>query len=512
MRSAAHSCFAVQEILLQIVEACAQESETKINPFLYRIYPTLASLARTCTITRDPALDRLWRTQYGLQNLIKCLPAVYWRQRVEDMQLTVASDVDLDDWSRFDIYASRIQELNIDQFGPCDQFELFTPLMRRGYSKTLFPNLKTLKWWSTPRRPLPHVQLVLSPTIRTLIASFSGSPSSASGLTYLPQYCPHIESLRLYLSDEISIVKAEKVLRSLQEIRSLDFTIHDDITESSPACLNGLLNRVSVLPQLETFCVASLPQRVSLIAMPEANTRRFPALKQLTVDSRASCSNFLRTFELENLEHLDITFSPFIVPPDNNTQLMQTVEQVISHSSLKVLHLTYRYSVQVTLESISPAFAFRSLEEFCLYSGPVGVALDDTAIEQLAKAWPDLTELRLLGSIPLTSQSTATPVLPTLQALTYLAQYCPKLETLSIELDAKDPAPIQKRIREGRKFCNTHMKQLSVRRSLIGDTAKVAAFLSELFPNLVDMSGARDGWTEVASSLKAIQTVRSWSL
>lgn len=422
----------------------------------------------------------------------------------------MASDVDLDDWTRFDFYASRILELNIDQFGPWDQYELFAPLIRRGSSQALFPNLRTLKWWSTPRRPLPHIQLVLGPKIHTLTASFTGSPSSASGLTYLPRYCPRIESLRLYLSDEIVIGKIDRALQLLRNIRSLDFAIHDDIAESSPASLNRLLNEVSTLPLLETFSIGSLPQRVSLLAMPTANTRRFPTLKQLTVDTRASCSNFLRTFDLENLQHLDIRFSPFIVPPDNNTQLLQTVEEVVSHASLKVLHLTYRYSVEVTLETIRPAFAFRSLEEFCLYSGPVGVALDDTAIEQLAKAWPDLVELRLLGSIPQISQSSTTPVLPTLQALTYLAQYCPRLETLSIELDGQAPEPIERRIREGRKFCNTHMKQLSLRRSLIGNTAKVAAFLSELFPNLVDMSGAREGWTEVASCLRAIQTVRSW--
>ncbi|KAJ7647962.1 hypothetical protein FB45DRAFT_894875 [Roridomyces roridus] len=42
---------------------------------------TLASLAVTCRALREPALDALWRTQRGIQNIIKCLPSHLWELR-----------------------------------------------------------------------------------------------------------------------------------------------------------------------------------------------------------------------------------------------------------------------------------------------------------------------------------------------------------------------------------------------------------------------------------------------
>lgn len=38
----------------------------------------LAVLARTCTGFHDIALDALWRHQYGILNLIRCMPADLW--------------------------------------------------------------------------------------------------------------------------------------------------------------------------------------------------------------------------------------------------------------------------------------------------------------------------------------------------------------------------------------------------------------------------------------------------
>jgi hypothetical protein len=59
-----HLCLLPPEILLSICE------------FYQPIYlrATLASLARTCRILKEPALDTLWKHIDGFEPLIACLP------------------------------------------------------------------------------------------------------------------------------------------------------------------------------------------------------------------------------------------------------------------------------------------------------------------------------------------------------------------------------------------------------------------------------------------------------
>jgi hypothetical protein len=41
-------------------------------------FPTLSSLARTCQTFQPPALAVLWETQFGLMQLLKCMPSDLW--------------------------------------------------------------------------------------------------------------------------------------------------------------------------------------------------------------------------------------------------------------------------------------------------------------------------------------------------------------------------------------------------------------------------------------------------
>ncbi|KAJ7354493.1 hypothetical protein DFH08DRAFT_855000 [Mycena albidolilacea] len=42
-------------------------------------FPTLSSLARTCQTFQPPALAVLWETQFGLMQLLKCMPSDLWK-------------------------------------------------------------------------------------------------------------------------------------------------------------------------------------------------------------------------------------------------------------------------------------------------------------------------------------------------------------------------------------------------------------------------------------------------
>lgn len=76
-----HQCLRVPEIAAVIAEACAPDYRDAgsfgngSKPKLGAVY----ALARTCRALHGPALDLLWYYQFGLQNLVKCLPTGLWR-------------------------------------------------------------------------------------------------------------------------------------------------------------------------------------------------------------------------------------------------------------------------------------------------------------------------------------------------------------------------------------------------------------------------------------------------
>jgi hypothetical protein len=75
-----HRCLYIPEILCQIISAT--DVEDPAGP-LWGSEPdrfTLASLARTCRLFYEPASDALWKTQYNLCALVKCMPSDSWEE------------------------------------------------------------------------------------------------------------------------------------------------------------------------------------------------------------------------------------------------------------------------------------------------------------------------------------------------------------------------------------------------------------------------------------------------
>lgn len=74
-----HHCLYVPELASRIAEACAPYyrdvcTEATRMPELGTVY----ALARTCRTLQGPALDVIWYYQFGLQNLVKCMPEDLW--------------------------------------------------------------------------------------------------------------------------------------------------------------------------------------------------------------------------------------------------------------------------------------------------------------------------------------------------------------------------------------------------------------------------------------------------
>lgn len=71
-----HHCLSIPEIVLEIVENVHRRHKDAYPNLqdLRTSKQTLVAMARTCTAFQAAALDALWKEQYGLSNLMKCLP------------------------------------------------------------------------------------------------------------------------------------------------------------------------------------------------------------------------------------------------------------------------------------------------------------------------------------------------------------------------------------------------------------------------------------------------------
>ena len=71
-----HACLYVEDILNLIFDHFVVLNS--IGAILGDHVATLHALALCCKAFVDPALDHLWRIQWGIENLIRVLPADLW--------------------------------------------------------------------------------------------------------------------------------------------------------------------------------------------------------------------------------------------------------------------------------------------------------------------------------------------------------------------------------------------------------------------------------------------------
>ncbi|KAJ7608503.1 hypothetical protein DFH06DRAFT_191999 [Mycena polygramma] len=131
----------------------------------------------------------------------------------------------------------------------------------------------------------------------------------------------------------------------------------------------------------------------------------------------------------------------------------------------------------------------------CLSVTALDFDIDDISLEALAKEWSRLENLTLCS----TSKAL---YLPTLECMSFFAQYCPRLTFMHMTLDATAIPPCN--------ICTVQrsLTSLIVEHSDISSSPGVARYLSGFFPNLSSIATERepqqDGhrmWKEVEAQL-----------
>jgi hypothetical protein len=196
------------------------------------------------------------------------------------------------------------------------------------------------------------------------------------------------------------------------------------------------------------------------------------------------------------LQHLSLqTFKSVVLKsptPDHFDRLFSALHRS-SSAALREISLYADFSDPrqsmphpINPDSISLLFPFHNLEVLSIETPTSFKYIDDSLISDIADAWPRLRALRFCD---LQEHDEHTKV--TVFGLLPLSN-CAYLKSLTISLDSTIPDTQTFRKADG-TFYNGSLSHLAVGNSPIEDPEAVAAFLSNVFPNLTSI----DAWVNV---------------
>ncbi|KAJ6512540.1 hypothetical protein C8R45DRAFT_960683 [Mycena sanguinolenta] len=456
---------------------------------------SLYSLARVCRIFSSFALDHLWAHQSTLANILLCMSIDLWevigsgRQR----RLQARRAIEPEDWIRFHVYAPRIKFFSFDDHhDPTHDAwsPVFEMLSAAIDAQHIFPNLRSLTWIARgPNSWFSNVHLLLSPRIKTLLLGVLETPAHLALLPTLPKRCPLLVSLTLTTVPHLYVNCRPRSLMVCGMMFLEQLTV-ESIDQSA-------FEHLSRLQTLKSLTIRSTPDFVPSRAAADA--RKFRNLCDLTL--RQVSHEFLTTLiEMNDVWSFVrlIAYITSIPIAAETARLYALIGHNCDSTTLRTLtinapspdpfHLDLIVRGIVTFDALRPLLAFKALRDVSL--APLGgFSLDDTGIEALAKAWPQISTLRLSGSRYL-----GPPSRVTLGGIEAIARHCPRLMYLAMPFDASVVPS------EGAVITNDELQWLDVEDAVLVDPAAVAAYLIALLPKLEAIVTSRE--REVAEDVR----------
>ncbi|KAG1846073.1 hypothetical protein DFJ58DRAFT_501358 [Suillus subalutaceus] len=447
---------------------------------------TLLALALTCKSFTEPALDLLWRHLGGLEPLIKCLPQSLWKQDGEKLEFQ--SSITLDDWSIFCKYNHRVRSL----LNQCHErysknticgAEIWRVLSCPPFSLPLLPNLTSLTWAKASDQTFQYVRLFVTPKLTMLNISaayyppFTFGPSEQSIMLSIAKSCPSVSHLNFgWNRDEFteSVGDTSTVLQLWSQLTSVKTGI---VSEAA-------ILHLSNLPSLRVLKF-TLPS-----TLVSADTRKllqrlvFCALQELDI----SCKNmvFLDAF-LEKLtitpKVLSFTITHGVGSARALPALISRLSNACAHNSLRQVRLSItgqpaNRDTSIDAAAFQPLFAFNLRKFDFAVDGHCVVRMDDATLLQMAKAWPLLEDLSIIGYSNLNH-------LVTPHSFVLLLWHCPRLVSVAVPInwfmigmhDIPRDIPYQ-------EFSHNALSRLVLVGSKMENPISVAAFISAIAPNV----------------------------
>ncbi|KII88036.1 hypothetical protein PLICRDRAFT_76124, partial [Plicaturopsis crispa FD-325 SS-3] len=133
----------------------------------------------------------------------------------------------------------------------------------------------------------------------------------------------------------------------------------------------------------------------------------------------------------------------------------------------------------IEVKTLEPLLSFHALTEF-VCDVVSGYDLDDVGLTRMAQAWPSLQVLGLSSERGWLKRSRVT-----LDGLTCLIRLCPRLVQVGIVIDASNHTFLTS---TAPPVHNYNIVAFSIGNSLVAQEKWVAAYLSDLTPNLTRIS------------------------
>lgn len=358
-----------------------------------------------------------------------------------------------------------------------------------------FPNLKEIFWGVRGRDYLAFVNLFLAPQLETISIGDLATDAHLTILPTLPTRCPRLRCVTITTLPDLSMRHGpmSTMIHALPRIVELNI---ESIDQPS-------FEYLAQLPTLASLDIRNGPYFLPLPA--PAESPKFPSLREITLASTpyAFLPAFFTLKGTWTLRRITMTTSS----APSASEIARLYALVAACCDCTTLHtLTLRTSSSaeaipaaqiadsvIQPDCLRPLFSFRNLRQICLHP-PAGFDLDDTAVADLAHAWPTVRSLQLCGGA-----YRRPPSRVTFSGIRALARDCHYLHfvvfpfnALVVPRDDGGDAPLS-----GGTL--SQVLWFDVHDTPVVDPAPVAAYMFHLFPRLREISTAR--WEHVPFEL-----------
>ena len=330
---------------------------------------------------------------------------------------------------------------------------------------------------------LLDTRIFLGPRLKTLRLR---APGSLDGLeifaTALKARCLAIEHLYISSQDRSGQVNraVSGLIRSLYSLQTLSC---ERVT-----CDSQTLKYLSSLPFLRSLTVR-LPERLAQENFLDSSSNiPFLAMQDLciSVASIADADEFLQVVSSSSgLESLSITLNHILPTPEQLHAVFAVMRRSRFCDTLTEFELRDHARIDENLlpiysldaHMLSPLLQCRNLEFVTIHISYEHAAINNSLLKEIASAWPCLRDISLHPCYEARLRHSKA----NLQGLSYLAQHCHSLQSISLQFDVSLPATVtypDKGIR-----CES-LTELTVFHSHVSDPLVVATFLARVFPNL----------------------------
>ncbi|KAJ7142952.1 hypothetical protein C8R44DRAFT_974416 [Mycena epipterygia] len=473
-----HRCLKIPEIVGLV---CSHLEES----WVVRSKCHLAVLARTCTAFHGPALDVLWSSS-ALVDLLRCLPSDLWvmentRDALVNYSMKLRRAIRATDWERVRVYAPRVKHLSCNpNRDRCRLSDVF-PAISVCLPKNLFHNVQRLHWKPSDN-DFHFIHLFLSPRI-TGISFDPSSTSALSLLSVLVSECPKLKSISLKSFGYRIHEAPHQPPKVQQAVSSFVRGLQCVESVSVDALDTDALDHICRLPSLTSLAFTALSTSSTFFTSGDKRSLISLHTLDLGVSEIEPTTRFLGEFSQLPL----ISFKVWLDQLSTTAQmhnLYTAVAAAISPKSLTSLILNDRYGDDalaadhaIQSQSIRALFGFVNLTSISLVS-PIGIDLDNTAVSELARAWPRVETLDL------SARHCASPrPRVTLECLHSFARHCPNLAELTMTFDGTEVPTSD--IGSTNRVFQDRLRTLNVDHSAISTAIDVARFLSAIFPRLM---------------------------